>query len=184
MKSKFLFLVLLLWLSCSCQDKGINKHLNELSKLYPCLYLDYKNVDWTLERYKLIDETSYVAIGRSKDTLLTLVFYKGIKSEKYFISFLEKTYKIDSTKHIIRFGADTMYHYTTNFYTNIDTFFLSGKYLYQYQNNLLSLEQEYFFQQNRDSLQLIKGNDLEPLKSIVLPDSVKNIVEPKPLKGE
>lgn len=163
---------------CSCQSKDLEKHLVEVNKVNSCI--DCK-MDWeVVQHYKLntvhlpYSEIYYGLECSQNDTLYMFSFTFFEKENNlgfYHVSdlilscFLEDEYIEMSI-----LNEDTLYYFTT---TDIEAAkdpsrpisldnmeFVVGKYYYLYDRGFMNAKQREYFENNRDSLVCLRGDNL------------------------
>lgn len=120
--------------------------------------------DVNLDIFKKVNDTSHYAelyISKYDSTM-------GEREEKvYYVLQYIKSYLDSRHKHFIFYknGKDTLYYYKAPLNDLDNKIFVMGKYQYQYTFPMLDSSQAKYYLQHKDSLDMIRGNDLPPLPS-------------------
>lgn len=133
----------------------------DLSKINEIFNYSIKEIGWQIDLYSADENYKYVNLSKElDDTSKILNYFYYEESGIYQIDCYQVNYKGNKFEHQIRIEKDTLYHYKVSIDNPNDKIFLVGQYYYLYSNNLLNPKQKKYFEQNKDSLTKVRGNDL------------------------
>jgi len=157
-----MFSILIGRLSVSMKKKKNVK--DDLSKMSELFSYSIEKTGWNIKFYSGDEEYKYVKLSKeSADTSKILNYFYYEDPGIYQVDYYQINYKEGAFEHHIRIENDTLYHYKASIGNPKDKVFLVGQYYYLYSNNLLSPKQEQFFEQHKDSLIKVRGNNLSDL---------------------
>jgi len=151
-----------------CAQDKIDNHLIKLRKKNTQIHLN----GWTIEKQVLTSEEEYFSLGKvEKDTFYKCVFTYFPIVNKYNVDLFAKSYVENGIYHEISLhNNDTLYYFTSKKSSNSlkngdfikmeDRNFKLGWYYYLYKHGELNMKQKQFFEQNKDSLIQLRGNNL------------------------
>jgi hypothetical protein len=157
----FLISTLSIFLTSCVNHHNSEKYINDLEKKIPvvpdrnyeiwALYDvessegDYKNIRM---QYLSSDTTEYIAFNYYGDSVLV---------ENY-----DQIVSKGSLKFVLNMTSDTCYYYILNSSDSIARFQV-GEYCYRFKKGMLSPEQSEYYLENADSLNKVRGDNLEAL---------------------
>jgi hypothetical protein len=162
-------------LNNSCSNIILNNYVKEVKKINNRVTLN----DWSIyQKYTISDGTSFFYLKKNKnDTIYRLQFsyYKKNKEVNfldYYISYCVN----DDYYELSLVNDDTLYFYTCKNsdydegrgpFRNFDRMnFITGKYYFMCKFGKLYAEQRNYFENHKDSLTKIRGNDLPDLPEL------------------
>ncbi len=167
MKKIIIYLVFVLTISCNVQMTNNCDYLKLLKsfKIDDCSEW-YKN----FEKPNNVDELLIEYERERGDTLWNLQLIvkfndnnKQVIDEKMFVSIVKDS--LMQKANLIS-NKDTSFIYTTSLYNKGEFVFVVGKYEYLYTSMELNWGQRLYYEKYRDSLKLIRGNNLPPLPEL------------------
>ena len=146
--------------------KNYQKYLNEFKVVYPNIDNNWNIVECYDDPYGV-----YLSLEKSTgDAVHNLEIKKNVinNSNSYSTNYSITRYIIATDKHHVRLSNesiskninDTLFHYYYNDGEYIDgtEIFIKGKWYYYYNMNILTKDLQKYYKNNKDSLNLIKGN--------------------------
>ena len=171
--------LLSIFLLIGCTTNNLESHLKEIQKENS--QIDVKG--WDVIKNSTTDIETYYSLRKQiGDTTYTLSFsYFNNGNKKFYkIDDYIKSYNVnDSTYEMALLDNDTLYFFKCNSsalnkapgipveFNNLK--FELGKYYYMYKRGRLNWGQKEYFENNRDSLIRIRGNDLPDIPDLRLP---------------
>lgn len=141
------------------------KHVKaDLSKINELFNHSIKETGWQIDLYSADEEYKYVNLSKElADTSKILNYFYYEEPGIYQIDCYQINYEEGEFEHQVRIEKDTLYHYKVPIDKPNDKIFLVGQYYYLYSNNLLNPKQKQYFEEHKDSLIKVRGNNLPDL---------------------
>lgn len=163
------FMVVVFISSFGCRsDERIECHLQTLNEINS----NISTGQWRIFDGFVDEQEEHFELERQKaDTSYFLAFSYFPPSEKYIIDGFSQSFIVDGHYHELSiYNNDTMYHFFSTIdhdksrsFSFEDRCFIVGKYYFLYQDGWLSEQQKEYFEQHKDSLTKVRGNEIADL---------------------